>query len=357
MMPPNPGCPPKPISMALWANYGSTLLMLDRQDQELFHKFRYRTIYALGGDGMVSIWENNLVALTLSVSLKPLEGDHSLAALSITQTVLKVSDQCPFLLHGTLAVAAVHDRYLGVTPLHRRTLRESYHWSQCTILFNKWLRQPIKEEHKDPLWATAGSLGILTFSSVNVSTKEEVWPLGAPDASDLEWLRLGTGKMALWKLVDPMRPTSAYRGMHETFRAMHQPLPDKGIDGIPIELVRACGLDESSTRENNPYFVIAHGLRILLQEPIGKASMGKCMTVTSHMHNGFDRLLERKDPVALMLLLLWYMRAGKSVWWIDLRARYEIPAIRTYLQRYHGDNTAIQALLSQESAAQSLLCT
>src|SRR6201992_1574404 len=109
-------------------------------------------------------------------------------------------------MHGTLAVAAVHDRYLGVTSAHPRSFRESYHWSQCTILFNKWLSQSIKEEHKDPLWATAGTLAILTFSSINACFPEESWPLSAPDSSDLEWLRLGTGKMALWHLVNPLRP-------------------------------------------------------------------------------------------------------------------------------------------------------
>jgi hypothetical protein len=248
-------------------------------------------------------------------------------------------------MHGTLAVTAVHNRYLGVTPTHRRSLRESYHWSQCTTLFNKWLSQPIKEEHKDPLWATAGTLAILTFSSINTCSPEETWPLGALDSSDLEWLRLGAGKMALWHLVNPLRPESVFRIMSGTFAYMRQPLPAKGTDGVSAELVQLCGLDESSTRENNPYFTVAHGISQVLEVPKGEASLGRAMMVFSHMHGEFGTCLQNKDPVALVLFCLWYTRARESKWWIDFRARYELPAICTYLQRYHGDCSAIQALI------------
>jgi len=249
-------------------------------------------------------------------------------------------------MHGTLAVTAVHDRYLGVTPIHRRSLRESYHWSQCTSLFNKWLsQQPIKEEHKDPLWATAGTLGILTFSSINTCGIEGVWPLKTPDSSDLEWLRLSTGKMTLWQLVNPLRPGSAFRIMSETFTHMQQPLPSKGIDGISVELVHLCRLDEASTRQDNPYFTVVHGLSRLLALPKSETSLGRVLTVMSYMHNEFGSCLEKKDPIALLLLCLWYSRARRSRWWVDLRGKYELPAICTYLQRYHKDNKAIQALI------------
>ena len=248
-------------------------------------------------------------------------------------------------MHGSLAVTAVHDRYLGITPTNRRSVRESYHWCQCTTLFNKWLCQTsIKEEDKDPLWAAAGILGILTFSSINTGSPEKAWPLKAPESSDLEWLRLGTGKMALWGLVDPTRPESVFRGMFETFASMRMPVPAKGTNGVSVELVQLCGLNESSTPENNLYFTVAHGLSRLLEMPKDENSLGRVLMVSNQMHNEFASCLEKKDPVALLLLCLWYTRARKSKWWIDLRARYEVPAICAYLQRL-GADAAIQALL------------
>ena len=249
-------------------------------------------------------------------------------------------------MHGTLAMTAVHDRYLGVTPTRRRSLRESYHWSQCTTLFNNWLSQhPIKEEHKDPLWATAGAIAILTFASINTSSLEETWPLRPAGPSDLEWLRLGTGKRALWPLVNPLRPGSVFRVMSETFASMHLPIPAKGASGVSVELVQLCGLDESSTQENNPYFTVAHGLSQLFEIPKGEDLLGSVLMVLGHMNNDFAFCLEKKDPVALLLLSLWYTKARESKWWIDHRVRCELPAICAYLQRYHGDNSVIQALI------------
>ncbi|KUJ17885.1 uncharacterized protein LY89DRAFT_643704 [Mollisia scopiformis] len=306
------------ISNAIWTNDTSTYFMLDLQDQELFNRFRYRTLYSLGGPEMVAIYENHMLAVCFAR---------------------------PFLMHGTLAVTAVHDRYLGISATRRRSLRESYHWSQCTVMFNKWLSQPIKEENKDPIWATAGILGILTFSSINACLSEEVWPLGASDSSDLEWLRLGTGKMALWHVVNPLRPESVFRTMSETFSRMRQPLPARGTEGVSVELLQLCGIDESSTGDNNPYFTVAHSLSRLLEVPKNDISLGPVMMILRHMHNDFGSCLKRKDPVALLLLCLWYTRARESKWWIDLRARHELPAICAYLQRNHKDNKAILALI------------
>ncbi|RHZ50507.1 uncharacterized protein CDV56_103115 [Aspergillus thermomutatus] len=306
------------ISNVIWAEDGTTSFMLDLQDRELFNRFHYRTLYSLGDSALVEIYEKHLFGLCFA---------------------------CPFLMHGSLAVTAVHDRYLGVAPPYRRSLRESYHLSQCTTLFNRWLCQPIKEEHKDPLWATAGSLAILTFSSIHACFPEEAWPLGVPDSADLEWLRIGTGKMTLWNLVNPLRPESVFRAMSGIFANMHRPLPKNGTDGVSVELVQLCGLDESSTQENNPYFAVAHSLSRLLAASKGEAPQGAVIQVLRHMHDEFGTRLGEKDPVALLLLCLWYTRARASKWWIDIRARYELPAICTYLQRYHSGDSIIQALI------------
>lgn len=78
----------------------------------------------------------------------------------------------------------------------------------------------IKEEFKDPCWATASTLGILTFSSTDVdTTTKQPWPLGPEDSSDLEWLPLGAGKMKLWQLLNPLRPQARSSPWHTYSRA------------------------------------------------------------------------------------------------------------------------------------------
>lgn len=302
---------------------------------------------------MVDVYENHMLkdSFTVSTGLE----NSTVPAVDIMPGITDRL-QYPFLIHGTLAVAAAHDRYLNIGETPRRSVRESYHWSQCTRLFSKWLSHPIKEEYKDPLWAACGMLGVLTFASMNSPRPEESWPLGPPDSSDLEWVRLGAGKTALWHLVNPLRPGSAFQHMSETFVSMRKPLPAKGTGNVSTDLIQLCGLKDSSTAENNPYYAVVHCLSDLLPLSKHEISYGEIMMITMHMHHEFGTCLEKKDPVALLLLCLWYAKGRHNKWWIDSRARYEIPAICTYLQRFHGDNTTLQALIPWDEVAATVQC-
>lgn len=198
------------------------------------------------------------------------------------------------------------------------------------------------------MWATAVTLSNLAFSSIDVSSSEQAWPLKISDASDLQWLRLKGSDKALWQLANPMREGSVFREvMVEMFELMHRSLPLRGVEGVDVELVELCGLHELSNPENNPYFGFAHALSRLLAVPKGEASLGQVFLVVNAISDELRTCLEEKDPVALILLYLWYSRARECRWWIDLRARYEMPAIRIYLQRHHRDIGIMQTLLEE----------
>lgn len=248
-------------------------------------------------------------------------------------------------MHGSLAVAAVHNRYLySTTTTQNDSLRETYHLSQCTTLFNRWLGGPVKEEHKDPLWATAGSLAILTFSSISPSSTTGAWPLAAPAATDLDWLRLGTGKMALWKLVNPLRSSSVFRVLHQNMLHLREWVPVKGSDGLLPDLAELCDLHEESTIENNPYITVAHCISRLLHLKADENADDLVYLAAGQMHGMFESRLLAKDPVALLLLALWYSKARNCKWWIDFRARYELPAILRYLHDFHADDGIISKI-------------
>jgi hypothetical protein len=91
--------------------------------------------------------------------------------------------------------------------------------------------------------------------------------------------------MTLWNLANPMRPESVFRVMTETFAYLHHPLPQKGVDGVSVELAQLCALDDSSTQETSPYFSVAHALSRLIEAPKGVASQGAVILASSHMHN------------------------------------------------------------------------
>jgi hypothetical protein len=42
--------------------------MLDPEDQALFTRFRYRTLYTLGGPAMVDIYESHMLDVSFTVS-------------------------------------------------------------------------------------------------------------------------------------------------------------------------------------------------------------------------------------------------------------------------------------------------
>ena len=206
----------------------------------------------------------------------------------------------------------------------------------------------IEEENKDAMWATGVLLAVLAFSSITVSSFEDAWPLKPVDSSDLQWLRLKTSDKVLWTLANPMRPDSVFRVMSDIF-SHNEKLPARGSDGVSVDLAKLCGLGDSSTAENNTYFGFVHALSRLLEIPNGHASLGRIFMVVAFISKALRVCLEEKDPVALLLLYLWYTRARRSRCWIDHRARYELPAIRAYLQRYHADKRCIQAILLMES--------
>lgn len=248
-------------------------------------------------------------------------------------------------MHASLAVALTYDRHLNKSFTQRRTLEECYHWSQSTVLLNRRLREPIETKDKDPIWGTAAALAILAFSSPDTCVPEESWPLKSSTSSDLDWLRMSEAKMSLWPIINPLRPDSLFSIMAPTFASMHSPLPEGGIDDIPRALAAVCRLKDSSTAENNPYFYAAHAVSQILELQDSEVTTGQTQLFTRSIHGSFKDLLRKKDPVALLLLYLWYRKASHSIWWIELRARVECPAICSYLRIYHKENTFVQEFL------------
>ncbi|PYI08669.1 hypothetical protein BO78DRAFT_364492 [Aspergillus sclerotiicarbonarius CBS 121057] len=310
-----------PPTNAVWTSDASTSYQLNARSQGFITRYL--------GQGLITPDGSNMI--------------------QVNRKLLELAFTYPFLMHASLAVALTYDRHLNGSGC-RRTLEECYHWSRATVLLNKRLREPIETKDKDPIWGTAAALVILTFSS-DAYTPEQAWPLKSSD-SDLDWLRLSKSKMLLWHTVNPLRPDSLFHVMAATFAEMQSPLPERGIDGIPTALAAVCNLTDSSTAETNPYFHAAHAVSQTLDLP--EITTGQSQVFMRCIHGSFEDLLWKRDPVALLLLYLWYCKASHSIWWIELRARVECPSICLYLQRYHQENDAIQSFLPQGALAHVL---
>lgn len=241
-------------------------------------------------------------------------------------------------MHGMLALSATHSRHSDPDSPLRRSFKEVHHAYSSTAQYRTLLTRSIDESHKDAIWATAVLLTTLAFASVDVSPRQHAWPLKATDSADLQWLRFKASDRVLWPLVNPMRRSSIFSGMAEMFSSMSpQHLPEKGTDGVPRELAKLCRLDELSSAENNIYFGFAHRLSRLLECSRTDVPFYQAFAAISSTTDKFRVSLEEKDPISLVLLYLWYNIISASRWWITLRTQFELPAIYTYLQRYHKD--------------------
>ncbi|KAI1813383.1 hypothetical protein GGS20DRAFT_481097 [Poronia punctata] len=308
--------PRSPITSAVWTADASTSYQLNTRCQDFITRYLGRSLV----------------------------GPRDATTTQVNRKLLELAFTHPFLMHASLAVALTYDRYLNRSSNCRRTVEECFHLSESTVLLNKRLENPIKTEDKDAIWGTAAALALVTFASPDASTPEQAWPLKSSPNTDLEWLPMVRTKMSLWNLMDPMRPDSLFRVMAATFDEMQTPLPETGIDGIPEELAAVCNLEESSTPRNNPYFSAAHAVCRILGLPDSEVTTGGTVAFTLSIRGTFYDMLRERDPVALLLLYLWYRKAGRSIWWIELRARVECPAIRRYLQSYLNVSSIIESM-------------
>lgn len=242
----------------------------------------------------------------------------------------------------------MHDRYLRSSVPESPSTFETYHFTRGVALLNQRLSQnPLPIEDWDALWLTATFLGTLSVGSVYSVAPNEAWPLKSPDWTEPEWLRMTQGKHAIWELTQPLRPESFLQTMKEEYVQMLTEDTSVKVNSAPRVLLKLCKITTASP-ENNPYYTALKTLLRLLNPHSGIFSRADFLAFTGQMTSSFKDLLRKKDPVALLLLALWYEKAGQAVWWIRVRATVESRSICQYLRFYHGDHRVIKLLVLPE---------
>jgi hypothetical protein len=290
---------------------------MDTECMSALDQFRMRALYSFSQE-MMKIWRNQI--------------PH----IAFTQ---------PYLMHTILAVAAAHKRCRDMPGHTLRTQTETCHSSQGILLFNQKLSRPIELSDRDPLWATAALLGMMATASLDANTPEDAWPLRPSTPSDLKWFELNEAKKTIWDLTNPLRPGGIFSTMANEYGQFHIELPPFGVEGVPPALAEVCDMNASCNKESNPYFVAAHILARLRRRPGSSFAEIQKISFLSQSQSSFRNLLWGKDPVALLLLTLWYELAGPVLWWVEKRARLEGRAIHLYLERFHGDKYRVLQLL------------
>jgi hypothetical protein len=244
-------------------------------------------------------------------------------------------------MHLVQATTLIHDRYISSPPA-MQTRTEVYHLTRAVSLFSQKLSAPLQPSDGDALWAAANLLGIISFSLIEGSTPEEVWPLKPSSASDLEWIRIGEGKNAVMSIARPLRHESLVHSLKDELAYTVSPPTKNELITLPSTFDKLYGLGNP---ENNPYYTALHALAPLLHMEYVRPALAWFYSFTAHIKADLKVLLHLKDPRAMLLLAYWYALICNSQWWITRRAVIECQSICLYLERYCAEDAAIQELL------------
>jgi hypothetical protein len=257
-------------------------------------------------------------------------------------------------LHVFVALALLHDQHLNPRQAPSQRTALAFHWYQATALFHRRLAaagaiadpSTLPGPERDALWASGALLGAASFALLDVEDVDAAWPLRESDNLDLNWLRMSDGKKVVWELSDPTRDGSIFQSLLKERDGMPDgslPVPPGALPGV---FYTTFDVGSSSTAENNPYHTAVSLLAQLLPHKIDDNTVIKFLSFVSQVDPRFKKLLEEKDPGAMILLAWWYAKvAAHSSWWMQRRSLIEGRAICIYLERHGMDVEGIRELI------------
>ncbi|KIW69607.1 hypothetical protein PV04_05477 [Phialophora macrospora] len=212
--------------------------------------------------------------------------------------------------------------------------------SQALATFQTILSRPIHQDDCDALMLASSLLGVVSFFNLEASTIEEVWPLAD---SDMSWLNLSDGKRTVWRLAKPLPPGSLWHHVGHIYNRNH--IPPAELPGRPPSIFDHLFSNDPSSPSAaaNPYEKTSRALVLLLDLECNDSTWLQFLDFLCWADPPFKLLLEQRDPWALLILCYWYMKVCRGAWWMSSRCILQGQAICLYLERYHSNNTAIQA--------------
>jgi hypothetical protein len=135
---------------------------------------------------------------------------------------------------------------------------------------------------------------------------------------------MSDGKEEVWKLSQPLKADPVFHALAAVHMNDLLPTPSTKLElkTFPLEFISLYGLDVISTDDNNPYHAAATDLAQVLD--IDHPITTILLSFVSTIRRDYKRLLERKDPRALLLLACWYAKiCERQVWWLRQRALLE----------------------------------
>ena len=235
-------------------------------------------------------------------------------------------------------------------PSRQQNTSLAFHWYHGIVLYQNAISRPAGRftgAERDALYVAAAVLGAATFAHVVGDTPEDVWPVKSGDPLALDWLYMSDGKKILWEHCDPGKPGETFQRVVGTITDITPidgscPIPPRALHKAFHNLFAI----EDSTQDNSPYHVVLSCLAQALTETMTEENLMRYLWFFGNVDPRYRRLLEHKDPRALLLLAWWYAQVTVHIsWWTRRRSLIEGQAICLYLERNCKDDKNMMELL------------
>ncbi|KAL4891729.1 hypothetical protein BDV59DRAFT_63035 [Aspergillus ambiguus] len=246
--------------------------------------------------------------------------------------MIELAFENPLLMHGIIATAASHLRHTVPNNTHYKML-EAHHWQQSISQYSKEISAGVGPHNMDPLFSNCMLMTAHSFNLETYNPRSSF--IFTNDPESLNWLFLQSGLRHLLGFARPWLYSSMWWEMFKQPR-QENPLFDDhrpGRDGLHPLLADICGIEDTTTEEENPYLWPLRMLTPLL-------SLERSIRSLMHYSNFMGRLLpdyleklRQKDPPALVILSWWLaLMSSTDLWWLQNRVQSECTAICMFLE-------------------------
>jgi hypothetical protein len=158
-------------------------------------------------------------------------------------------------MHAVMTITCAHDRCMNDPAGSKPSVLEAYHLNRTLAMFNQRLNMKITSADKDPIWVTCNLMKGICLASNYSSCPEEAWPLDPEGSSPLDWLKLQDGNKAVWRLISPLDPGSAFNFLaNYIWQPVSLPPPSfEGCESVRHLMTELFELAEPSCSSHNPY--------------------------------------------------------------------------------------------------------
>ncbi|CCD55730.1 similar to transcription factor Cys6 [Botrytis cinerea T4] len=256
----------------------------------------------------------------------------------IQQHGLRISLRAPCLMHAILAFSASHLHYLH--PKEKKyNIAFTLHYSKSLSSYLSELRTSLNSSNADAIIASSYLHTMLTFRNIQPDQNIEIDGSGR-----VTWLRAMRGVSTLWDTNDMnshLQDSIMLNMKHDPKLLNEGPCNhDKPNDVNPWALETSRALHRLFEEENNSksfkdsYERPLRHLCQLIRLGTDQDTVCTFMSFVGELPESFIKLLDQKDPRALLILCYWSaLLSQKYYWWVRDPATAVCGRLCAYLDR------------------------